>query len=90
MQDQKSLTVSSSETLDMLIWDMFLLSGASDSVGQTWAPPTICPWMAVPKTEPSTSTIIPESNRGTECQRMNNISHVKLFDHIGEVAYGKQ
>lgn len=82
--------MSSRETLDMLIWEEFLLSGASGSVGQTWAPPTICPWMAVPKTDPSTSTIIPESNRESECQHMNNISHIKLLDHKGELAYGKR
>lgn len=62
----KILTVSSSDTTDVLILVMILALDivplTSRSVGQLEAPPTIWPWIAVPRTVPRTSTIIPDSN----------------------------
>lgn len=84
------LTVSSSETPVAFITVPFLLLGSSGSVGQSAAPPTICPGIAVPRTVPSTSTIIPESNTEIERQFLKDNSHVKAFDLTGELTYGKQ
>lgn len=66
----KRLTVSSREATEALV--EFPPSKSSGSVGQFEAPPTICPWIAVPSTVPSTSTIIPESNTGRERQSLKD------------------
>lgn len=53
------LTDSSRETVDTVNLDTFLPSAASRSAGQSLVPPTICPWIAVPRTVPSTSIVMP-------------------------------
>lgn len=55
----KILTDSFRETVDTVKLDTFLPSAASRASGQALAPPTICPWMAVPRTVPSTSIVMP-------------------------------
>ncbi|TNN87133.1 hypothetical protein EYF80_002335 [Liparis tanakae] len=57
---------SLTETTEALV--EFPPSKSSASVGQFEAPPTIWPWIAVPSTVPSTSTIIPEGNTGRDRQ----------------------
>lgn len=55
----ESLTVSSSETM-VVFSVVFVLMESAGSMGQLLARPTICPWIAVPSTVPSTSTVIPD------------------------------
>lgn len=62
------LTDSSSETVDTLNLDPFPLFATSNSVGQSLVPPTICPWIAVPRTVPSTSMVMPEWNTEMEAR----------------------
>ena len=80
----KGLTVSSSVTsLGTSLLFKFVLSMTSVSLGQFEAPPTICPWIAVPRTVPSTSTIIPESSTEMDQQCINNNSntHKTIWSH---------
>ena len=66
--------------MDVLDVEEFVLSWTSGSVGQLEAPPTICPWIAVPSTVPSTSTIIPEGNTDIQRQTMNDSTCVNLWN----------
>lgn len=49
-----------------------LLSVPLRSMGQSGAPPTIWPWIAVPRTVPRTSTVIPEKHVKTDISNKNN------------------
>lgn len=53
------LTDSFRETVDTVNLDTFLPSAVWRSAGQSPVPPTICPWIAVPRTVPSTSIVMP-------------------------------
>lgn len=88
--NSKTLTVSSRGIVVIFLVAFSLLMTLS-SVGQSGAPPTICPWIAVPRTVPKTSTVMPERYTERELSNNNSSTCEKIdSDHTGALTYDRQ
>lgn len=88
-EQKKKLTVSSKELFAMSMLVSFLLAVPLRSVGQSGAPPTIWPWIAVPRTVPKTSTVIPEKHMTTDQQREQHHKKGLLWSAAHTVCSGR-